>query len=87
MKNVNSLSLFDDHFLMEKLTKLGDPLQKLNDYIDWNIFKPSLNTAFMGEPKDKSKGGRPAFDKLIMFKALLIQSLYNLSDDQLEYQI
>ncbi len=62
MKNINPLGLFDDHFLMEKLTKLGDPLQKLNDYIDWNIFKTSLYEAFRVEPKDKSKGGRPAFD-------------------------
>ncbi|MEX2429458.1 MAG: transposase, partial [Bacteroidales bacterium] len=29
----------------------------------------------------------PPFCKLMMFKALLIQGLYNLSDDQLEYQI
>ena len=34
MKNINPLGLFDDHFLMEKLTKLGDPLQKLDEYID-----------------------------------------------------
>jgi len=86
MKNINPLDLFDDHFLMEKLTKLGDP-QKLNDYIDWAIFKTPIDGAFIGEQKDKSKGGRPAFDKLMLFKALLIQSLYNLSDDQLEYQI
>ena len=39
MKNINPLGLFDDQFLMGKLTKLGDPLQKLNDYIDWKIFE------------------------------------------------
>jgi len=72
---------------MEKLTKLGDPLQKLNEYIDWNIFKAPLEVAFKNDEVDKSKGGRPPFDKLMMFKALIIQSLYNLSDDQLEYQI
>lgn len=87
MKNINPLGLFDDHFLIEKLTKLGDPLQRLNNYIDWEIFKIPLDEAFAGKSKDKSKGGRPEFDKLTMFKALLIQSLYNLSDDQLEYQI
>jgi len=87
MKNINPLGLFDDHFLMEKLTKLGDPLQKLNEYIDWNIFKAPLEFAFKNDEVDKSKGGRPPFDKLMMFKALIIQSLYNLSDDQLEYQI
>jgi len=87
MKNINPLGLFDDHFLMEKLTKLGDPLERLNVYIHWNIFKAPLDSAFSEDLKDSSKGGRPPFDKLLMFKALLIQSLYNLSDDQLEYQI
>jgi IS5 family transposase len=87
MKNINPIGLFDDHFLFEKLTKLGDPLERLNKYIDWDIFKSPINEAFTNESRDKSKGGRPPFDKLMMFKALLIQSLYNLSDDQLEYQI
>lgn len=87
MKNINPLGLFDEHFLMEKLTKLGDPLEKLNDYIDWNIFKAPLFKAFEGETQVQSKGGRPPFDKLMMFKALIIQGLYNLSDDQLEFQI
>ena len=87
MKNINSLGLFDDHFLMEKLTKLSDPLQRLNNYINCNIFKVTLDKAFNEEAKDRAKGGRPSFDKLLMFKALIIQSLYNLSDDQLEYQI
>lgn len=87
MKNINPVGLFDDHFLMEKLTKLGDPLQKLSNYINWDIFKSPLDKAFSDEAKDMSKGGRPSFSKLVLFKALLVQSLYNLSDDQLEYQI
>jgi len=87
MKNINPLGLFDDHFLLEKLTKLGDPLQKLAKYIDWKVFESCINKAFMEEVRDLSKGGRPPFDKLLLFKSLLIQSLYNLSDDQLEYQI
>ena len=87
MKNINPLGLFDDQFLMEKLTKLGDPLQKLSEYIDWEIFEEPLNEVFMDDKKDMAIGGRPPFNKLMMFKALLIQSLYNLSVDQLEYQI
>ena len=87
MRNINPLGLFDDQFLMEKLTKLGDPLQKLSEYIDWRIFEEPLNEVFMDDKKDMAIGGRPPFNKLMMFKSLLIQSLYNLSDDQLEYQI
>jgi IS5 family transposase len=62
-------------------------LQKLSNYIDWGVFKAPLDKAFSDKTKDLSKGGRPPFDKLVLFKALLVQSLYNLSDDQLEYQI
>ena len=87
MKNINDLGLFDDHFLMEKLTKLGDPLRKLDKFINWKIFESPINEAFKNEDRDLSKGGRPPFNRLILFKALIIQSLYNLSDDQLEYQI
>ena len=87
MKNINPLGLFDDHFLLEALSKLGDPLQKLNKYVNWNIFESPINEAFKNEDRDLSKGGRPSFNRLVLFKALIIQSLYNLSDDQLEYQI
>jgi len=87
MKNVNPLSLFDDHWTMEKLTKLGDPLYKLDKHIDWRVFEDILNQILASKSKNPSKGGRPPFPKLLLFKALVIQSLYNLSDEQLEYQI
>ena len=37
--------------------------------------------------KNKGKGGRPPFDKLLMFKILILQRYFNLSDDQTEFQI
>jgi IS5 family transposase len=33
------------------------------------------------------QGGRPPYDAVLMFKILILQSLYTLSDDQTEYQI
>ena len=36
---------------------------------------------------DGAKGGRPPFDPLIMFKILVLQALYDLSDDQAEFVI
>ena len=56
MKNVNDIGLFDDHFLLETLSKLGDPLQKLNEYIDWSIFQSPLDQSFINEAKDLLKG-------------------------------
>ena len=73
MKNINSVGLFDDHFLMEKLTKLGDPLQKQSNYINWDIFKAPLYKAFSDEAKEMSKGGRPSFNKLVLFKVIAIK--------------
>ena len=35
----------------------------------------------------KSNAGRKPFDAVLMFKVLALQTLYNLSDEQVEYQI
>jgi len=35
----------------------------------------------------KGPGGRPAYEPLLMFKILIIQSLYGLSDEQTQFQI
>lgn len=86
MKNINPLGLFDEYFLMERLTKLKDPLVKLEAHIDWDIFRPVLEVAF-NKPANRNKMGRPPFDRTLMFKILILQSLYSLSDDQMEYQI
>jgi IS5 family transposase len=87
MKNINPLGMFDEHFLLERLTKLNDPLMKLNKHIDWTIFCPVLNQSLVDFEKDETKGGRPPFDRLMMFKIMVLQGIYNLSDDQMEYQI
>lgn len=87
MKNANPLGLFDEHFLLERLTKLNDPLVKLNKHINWHIFTPVLEQAVLDAEKDATQGGRPPFDRLMMFKILVLQGIYNLSDDQTEYQI
>ena len=51
----------------------------------WEDFRLALE-AVLCRSKRK-KGGRPPFDAVLMFKILVLQSLYNLSDDQTEYQI
>jgi len=86
MKHINPLGMFDEHFLLEKLTKLNDPLLKLEAHIDWKIFEPLLDIVF-NKPQKSGHTGRPPFDRILMFKLLILQSLYNLSDDQMEYQI
>jgi len=78
------LGMFDEEDRLRKLSKLGDSLERLN-VIDWTVFQPVLVRAFQKERK--SKAGRPPYDYLMMFKILVLQRLYNISDDQTEYQI
>lgn len=76
---------FDLSDRYEQLSKHNDPLERLNETIDWNIFSPLLKKAFKKERKNAA--GRKPIPRLLMFKVLVLQSLYNLSDAQTEYQI
>ncbi len=86
MKNINLLGFFDEYFLLDRLTQLKDPLVKLESHVDWTIFAPVLDLAFSKAEKHR-RAGRPPFDKVLMFKILVLQSLYGLSDDAVEFQI
>ena len=77
--------LFDEEDRLRVLSKLGDSLEKLNEKINWEIFKPILKKALNKEAK--GLGGRPAYDYVLMFKIIILQRLYNISDDQTKYQI
>ena len=70
---------------LESLSRLGDPLEALNERIPWETFRPVLE-AVRQKPR-KSNAGRKPFDVVLMFKMLVLQSLYNLADEQVEYQV
>ena len=77
--------LFDWQTRFEQLDNGGDPLVKLNQIINWQQFRKPLEK--IREKDRKSNAGRKPFDVILMFKIIILQSLYNLSDDQLEFQI
>jgi transposase, IS5 family len=60
-------------------------LEQLNHFIRWEDFRPFIDKAFA--VTDPSLGGRPPFDRVMLFKVLVLQRMYNLSDDNTEYQI
>lgn len=62
-----------------------DPLAKLNAIVPWAEFRPTLET--INAKERKSNAGRKPFDVVLMFKVLVLQSLYNLSDDSTEFQV
>ena len=81
----NQSGLFDMAIRLEELHEMGDPLARLDEVIDWTLFEPVLDRIPKVEPK--GPGGRPPFPYLIMFKAMVIQNLYQLSDEQLQFQM
>jgi transposase len=67
------------------LSKAGDPLEKLNAVVAFELFRQPLAKAL--KRSDGAKGGRPPYDAVMMFKILVLQALYSLGDDQAEFQI
>jgi transposase, IS5 family len=80
-----SKGLFDEQIRLEKLSKKQDPLERLSSHIDFDFFRKPLEKA-LGKT-DNIKGGRPAYDYVLLFKILILQRYYNVSDDAIEYAI
>ena len=78
------LGFFD---LDERYAKLNerDPPVKLNRIIDWEAFREARSV--LRTKPSKSQAGRKPYDLVLMFKILVLRHLYNVSDDDIEYQI
>ncbi len=77
--------LFDIYNCLEYLTENSDILPNLKRLVPWEDFRGELEVIY--DHERKSTAGRRPFDVVMMFKILILQSLYNLSDDEMEYQI
>ncbi len=65
-----------------------DPLARIDALVPWEHFRPRLEAVWRVRPEDrKSPAGRKPWDAVVMFKAVVLCALYNLSDDQVEYQL
>ena len=70
---------------LEKINAHQPPLNRLDQIIDWEMFRKPIEEALHVAPK--APGGRPPYDRVMMFKILILQKYYNLSDEQTEFQI
>lgn len=76
---------FDLDERYRRLSETGDRLVKLCALVDFEIFRPRLVGAL--KRFDGSKGDRPPYDPVLMFKILILQTLFTLSDDATEFRI
>jgi transposase, IS5 family len=76
---------FDVDDRLAELSAKGDDLERVKALVDFEIFRPALETSVARA--DRSKGGRPPFDHVLMFKVLILQAMHSLSDERCEYLI
>lgn len=83
MKNKNQSGFSDGQNRMNRLIVLKNLLIAIIETIDFESFRTILEKPqYRSQPK---KEGRPAFHRVMFFKALVLQKLYGLSDEQFEY--
>lgn len=80
------LSFFSLTERLAQISRQSDPLERLNAVIDWQIFQPVLDRVFPAVTP-KGPGGRPAYPRLFLCKILVLQRLYQLSDEATQFQI
>jgi len=84
---------FDLNRRYDSLDAKSDPLIARNKVIPWEDVRPRLRAALEAAGQRtkaearKSQAGRKPMDEIVMFKVLILQALYHLSDDAAEYQI
>src|SRR6185369_7166912 len=76
---------FDVDERLKELSAKGDDLERLNGVVDFELFRPDLARAV--PRSDGSKGGRPPFDHVFMWKVLILQASHSLSDERTEFLI
>jgi transposase, IS5 family len=85
---MGQMGFFDVANRYAGLDAKADPLAKLDGVVAWEAFRPRLEEIWRRSPAErKSKAGRKPWDVVVIFKAIVLCELYNLSDEQLEYQV
>ena len=78
--------MFDEKESIQKLTNIGNPLDKIIDVVDIEMFRFILESKLLNMNKKNNAGAKP-YDVVMMFKIMILQRYYGLGDTQLEYQI
>ena len=85
---MQQMGFFDLSDRYASLDAKKDPLVEINAVVPWEEFPPLLERVWRKpDAERKSRAGRKPTDAALMFKALVLIALYNLSDDPIEYQV
>ncbi len=85
MLSMGQRGFWDEQQRVAKLQEKKPVLIRLAESIPWESFRPLLDKGYSQERK--SNAGRKRIDPLILFKMLVLQQLFNLSDEEIEFQV
>ena len=77
--------LFADEHHRKKIHTLVDPLAEIESYIDFAALAVEVDR--LATRPVSSQGGCPPYPTETMVRILVLKRLYNLSDEQMEYQL
>ena len=79
---------FDLERRLDALSAKGDPLETIKTTVPWETFRADIEAVTETKPEErKSNAGRKPYDAILKFNIVVLQSLYNLSDEQTEFMI
>jgi transposase, IS5 family len=82
---MGQLGFFDVDKRLTALSAKGDPLEAIDRLVPWESFRADIEmVALTPDEARKSNAGRKPFDAILMLRMLMLQSLYNLADEQVE---
>ena len=70
-------SLFEEDRQLATLAEFNT-LERIKEWVDWDRFNPILEEVF-GSPHLRGPG-RPVWDHMMMFRAIVLGIMYSLSD-------
>jgi hypothetical protein len=83
-KAMKQLGFFSEEKALERLSKLGDPLEQLEEIMDWEIFMPIMNE-IRPDKTQEGVGGRPPFTNLFVIKSLILKEMNGVSNANMEF--
>ena len=85
---MGQLGFFDAEKRLAAISAKGDPLEMIDRVVPFESYRAEIEAAVLTPVTEKkSNAGRKPIDVIVMFRMLVLQSLYNLSDEQVEYQV
>jgi IS5 family transposase len=85
---MGQMGFYDLDKRLDVISGKGDLLELIKATVPWESFRAEIEAVTRAKPQErKSAAGRKAYDAILMFRILVLQTLHNLADEQLEYLI